>query len=193
MNVTGLRIHLVPGPPFYFGNAVAASLSRNYLNTHRNQPPLLNLNHHQPRFTSIHFSLKKPLPTSIPMDAFGFGMMSFMPGDYLDMADVAFWDDTPGYEELPHDMYEVDQYGAEHEDIHMEERRPIEEDWVEDETRSVSTRSATGRSIAAVSTGREDTLAPSSRNPGYAEERRTLGPGAAHACLQASRDLHNPI
>lgn len=104
------------------------------------------------------------------MDDFAFSMMSFMPADYLDMADVAFWDDTaPAYEEpMPErDIYEVDYQTHGHDDMDMaDEHKPIEEDWVEsgDEARSTS----------AVSTPGENTLAPSSRNPGYAEERRTL-------------------
>lgn len=136
------------------------------------------------------------------MDGFGFGMMSFMPGDYLDMADVAFWDDTPGYDEPAYDepardVYEVDQYGPGHEEVDMEERRPIEDDWVDekDEARSVA-----GRSVAAVSTGREDTLAPSSRNPGYAEESEDAGSwrggrllaGVAHALHHIPTRTHSP-
>lgn len=104
------------------------------------------------------------------MDDFAFSMMSFMPGDYLDMADVAFWDDTvPAYEEpMPErDIYEMDyQTNGHDEQDAAEEREPIEEDWVESEDEA--------RSISPVSTGHENTLAPSSRYPGYAEERRKL-------------------
>lgn len=104
------------------------------------------------------------------MDDFAFSMMSFMPGDYLDMADVAFWDDiSPAYEEpMPErDIYEVDYQANGYDEMDTtEEPKPIEDDWVESEDEA--------RSISAVSTGRETTLAPSSRNPGYAEERRTL-------------------
>ena len=91
------------------------------------------------------------------LDNFTFGMMPFMPG--LDMADVAFWDDTtPDYEEPPR-VFEVDDRG----DTSSEERKPIEEDWVKEEEEEA-------RSVAAGFSGHDDTMAPSSRHPGYAEE-----------------------
>lgn len=109
------------------------------------------------------------------MDNFAFSMMSFMPEDYLDMADVAPWDGTalPYEEFLPApDIYEVgDDYQANgHDETDTaDEHEFMEEDWVESEDEARST-----------STTRENILAPSSRDPGYAEERRTLlKPGLA--------------
>lgn len=89
---------------------------------------------------------------------FAFGFMPFMPGDYLDAMDVAYWDEpAPDYESMPaDDLYEVDSE-------RMSQRRaPVDDDWVESDYGNET------RSVAAVSV-RESTLAPSSRNPGYAE------------------------
>lgn len=89
---------------------------------------------------------------------FAFGFMPFMPGDYLDAMNVAYWGEpAPDYESMPaDDLYEVDSE-------RMSQRRaPVDEDWVESDYGNET------RSVAAVSV-RESTLAPSSRNPGYAE------------------------
>lgn len=97
---------------------------------------------------------------------FAFGTMPFMPGDYLDAMDVAYWDEpAPDYEDMPaDDLYEVDSERV------SEHGAPIEEDWVESDYET--------RSVAAVSV-RESTLAPSSRNPGYAERVALAWPSPA--------------
>lgn len=122
------------------------------------------------------------------MDDFAFGMMSFMPGDHLDIADVAFWNDTaPAYEERPREAYEVDEYNEDDLMDMEDECKPIEEDWVEDEDE--------GRSSTSVPARRENTLAPSSRNPGYAEEEaeNVLSRPACRFSLMPACLLPSPI
>lgn len=88
---------------------------------------------------------------------FGFmPLMPYMPDQNFDAMDVEYWEEpAPDYENMPaDDLYEVDSERV------SERRAPIEEDWVESDYDA--------RSVAAVPV-RESTLAPSSRNPGYAE------------------------
>ena len=122
------------------------------------------------------------------MDDFAFGMMSFMPGDHLDIADVAFWNDpAPAYEERPREAYEVDEYNEDDLMDMEDECKPIEEDWVEDEDET--------RSSTSVPARRENTLAPSSRNPGYAEEEaeNVLSRPACRFSLMPACLLPSPI
>lgn len=119
------------------------------------QPPPIFF---QPHYTLTHNRLLDSIPyrhqNGKNMD-FTFGLMPlmpFMPGQHFDAMDVEYWEEpAPDYENMPAD----DPY-----DVDSERRAPVEEDWVESDYDA--------HSVAAVPV-RESTLAPSSRNPGYAE------------------------